>query len=268
MRILQFRHSLRMNRIDISYLNFIHKYYSKHYEYPSIFIDLDYTRMPDSTTTDTIWFQMSANALYQLRHYWLPRYLNQISLSSRSKLKHQIIKSHSNEIHKLSSENIIPTSTSVHSNTESIINETELIKHTLGNISYIDYNPQQYIPVQSSSSSSEEEEEYLDFEEEIDVDTDQVDKDCKIIFEDVSFQYSDQSIEDYATDDNIQLFYRILVSDSLAGSPFLHFILQTIPKTDVIPYKISIHFITDAEILISTPLGQCRERILKQFISQ
>lgn len=256
MRLLQFRHSLRSNRIDISYLNFIYKYYSRQDEFRSITIDLNHHRMPDSTTTDTIWFQMAINAMYQLRIYWLPRYLSQISLSPRSKIKHSIIESNSNQI-----ENISPTSSSHHhSNTDSIMNETEFVKYNLGNISYLDYNPQKYILIQSS-------EEY-DTKEINESETHRVDKDSKIISEDISLPPSHRSIEDYATEYNIELFYRILVSDSLAGSPFSEYMSQTIPKIDVIPYQSCIHFITDAEVLLSISSGKFKENILKQFISR
>jgi len=217
--------------------------------------------MPDSSTSDAIWFQMAINAINQLRVYWLPRYLGQRSSPFRSKIKHSIIESNPNK--KSSSENIIETSSNHLSNTDSIIKESKLVKFTLDNISYLDYNPRQYILIQPSEQDTEE----LN-ESDINNNINQIDKDCKIEFEMTSSLSSDRSIEDYATDANIELFYHILVSDLLAGSPFFEYISQTIPKTDVIPYQTCIRFITDGEILLSIPSGKFKERILRQFISR
>ncbi len=266
MRLLQSRHSLRSNRIDISYLNFIYKYYSQQHEFRSITIDLDHPLMPDSSTSDEIWFQMSINAMHQLRVYWIPRYLGQVSSPSRSKIKHSKIELNPKQINniiKSSSENTIEKSSYHLFYTNSLIKEPKLVKYTLDNISYLDYNPQQYIPIQPS-----EQHNYQQDTEELNNDTNQIDNDSKIQFEDTSLPFSDRSIEDYATDANIELFYRILISDLLAGSPFFEYISQTISKIDVIPYQTCIHLITDAEILLSIPSGKFKERILRQFISR
>ncbi|CAF0904478.1 unnamed protein product [Rotaria sordida] len=222
MRLLQLRYSSRSNRIDISYLNFIYKYYSQHHEFRSITIDCGDTRMPDSSTPDSIWFQMAINAMHQLRIYWLPRYLSQLPLSSQLKKKPSTNESNSkpfDNIINTSSENVIVTSVNHRSQTNSIINkEPNLVKFTLDNISYLDYNPRQYIHIQSS----EQDDFQQDFEELNQSNhNNQTDANIKLKFEVPSYALSDRSIEDYATDANIELFYRILVSDSLAGSPFL-----------------------------------------------
>jgi hypothetical protein len=228
--------------------------------------------MPDSSTSDTIWFQMAINAMHQLRIYWLPRYLSQRSLPPRSKIKYSTNESHPNQIKnviKPSSENIIRTSSNHLSNTDLRIKELKLVKHTLGNISYLDYNPQQYILIQPSLQHDfQQDTEELNEPDIENNNTNQIDKDCKIIFENKLSLSSDRSIEDYATNDNIELFYRILISDSLAGSPFFEYISQIIPKTDAIPYQTCIRFITDAEVLLSIPSGKFKERILRQFISR
>jgi len=204
--------------------------------------------MPDSTTSNTIWFEMAINAMHQLRIYWLPRYLSQLSL----KLKHSTLNQIKNSIKSSS------TADSNHlSHIDPMINESKLVKFTLGNISYLNYNPRQYILTQSSEQHTEE------FNESDN--NHQIGTECKMTFECPS---SNHSIEEYATDDNIELVYRILVSDSLAGSPFLEYISQIIPKPEVIPLQNCIRFITDAEVLLSMPLGNFKERILKQFISR
>jgi hypothetical protein len=208
--------------------------------------------MPDSTTSNAIWFQMAINAMHQLRIYWLPRYLSQLSL----KLKHSTLNQIKNNI-KSSSKNTIAAHANPLSPTDPMINESKLVKYTLGNISYLNYNPRQYILTQSSEQHTEE------FNESDN--NHQIETECKMTFECPS---SDHSIEEYATDDNIELVYRILVSDSLAGSPFLEYISQIIPKPEVIPLQTCIRFITDAELLLSMPVGNFKERILKQFISR
>ncbi len=265
------RRSTQSNRIDISYLNFIDKYYSRKDELHSITADLDNPSMPNSRTSDTIWFQMTINAMHQLRIYWLPRYLSQVSSSpSRMKIKHRKIDPNPNRIESTvkswsSSENMIETSFNDLPKTESTNNEVNLVKHTLGNISYIDYNPQQYILIQPS----EQDDFQQDTEEFNESDnTHRTEKDCKIEFQDTSPSFSDRSIEDFASDANLELFYRILVSDSLAGSPFIEYISQTIPKTDTISYQTCLRFITDAEILLSISSGKFKERILRQFLSR
>ncbi|CAF3529113.1 unnamed protein product [Adineta steineri] len=209
------------NRIDISHLNFIYKYYSQQQEFRSI--------------TDTIWFQMAINAMCQLRTYWLPRYLGQ-----QSKINPSTIQPVLNQIENKS----ITTLSNHSSHSNSTINEPELIKYTLDNISYLNYNPQQYILIDPSREH--------DFLQDIETD-------INVKFENTS---SDRSIEDYATDANLELFYRILVSDMLAGFPFSDYISQTIPIQNC------IRFITDAEILLSIPSGNFQEKILRQFISR
>jgi hypothetical protein len=225
--------------------------------------------MPDSSTPDTIWFQMAINAMQQLRIYWLPRYIGQLPSVPRSKIKHPTMKSNSNQIDgddiKPLSENIILKDHLP--NINSMIKEPKFIKFTLGNMSYIDYNPRQYIPIQPSVQH--------DFQEDIEElnepnknNNNQSDIDYKISFDVTSFPSSDRSIEDYATDANIELFYRIFISDFLAGYPFFEYISQTIPKNDVIAHQTCIRFITDAEILFSIPSGKFKDQILKQFISR
>ncbi|CAF4175904.1 unnamed protein product [Rotaria sp. Silwood2] len=243
MCLLQSRHSSRSNRIDISYLNFIYKYYSQHHEFRSITIDFDDIRMPDSSTPDSIWFQMAINAMHQLRIYWLPRYISQLSISSQSKKKSSTIESNSKLIEniiKTSSENVIVTPINHLSQADSIKNkEPNLVKFTLDNISYLDYNPRQYIQIQPS----EQDDFQQNFEELNESnDNNQTDTNSKLKSELPLHSLSDCSIEDYATDINIELFYRILVSDSLAGSPFLEYISQTVPKTDIISLQTSIHY--------------------------
>jgi hypothetical protein len=219
--------------------------------------------MPDSSTSDTIWFQMAINAMHQLRMYWLPRYLNQLSSSSRLKLKHSTVQSTRNQVKnniKSSSKTTITAPSNHLSHTDPMINESKLVKFTLGNISYLNYNPRQYILTQSSEQHTEE------FNEsDNDNNNHQIRTECKMTFECPS---SDHSIEEYSTDANIELVYRILVSDSLAGSPFSEYISQIIPKPEVIQLQTCIRFITDAEVLLSMPVGNFKEKILKQFISR
>jgi len=227
--------------------------------------------MPDSSTSDEIWFQMAINAMHQLRVYWIPRYLGQVSSPSRSKKKQPIIESHPKQINniiKSSLENTIEKSSYHLFYTNSLIKESKLVKYTLDNISYLDYNPQQYIPIQLSKQHNYQQDTEELNQSEINNNTNQIDNDSKIQFEDTSLPFSDRSIEDYATNANIELFYRILISDLLAGSPFFEYISQTISKIDVIPYQTCIHLITDAEILLSIPSGKFKERILRQFISR
>jgi len=215
--------------------------------------------MPDSSTSNAIWFQMAINAMHQLRIYWLPRYLNQLSSSSRLKLRHSTLNQIKNNI-KSSSKNTIAAHSNRLSHINPMINESKLVKFTLGNISYLNYNPRQYILTQSSEQHTEE------FNEsDNDNNNHQIETECKMTFECPS---SDHSIEEYSTDANIELVYRILVSDSLAGSPFSEYISQIIPKPEVIPLQTCIRFITDAEVLLSMPVGNFKERILKQFISR
>lgn len=90
----------------------------------------------------------------------------------------------------------------------------------------------------------------------------------KLNFEIPSYPSSDRSIADYAIDANSELFYHILVSDSMAGSPFLDFILHSVSKPDVIQIQTCIQCITDAEVLLSLPLGKLKKRIVQQFISR
>ena len=259
MRLLRSRCSSRWNRIDISHLNFVYKYYSQQHKFRSIINNLNNSRMPDSSTSDTIWFQMAINAMQQLRVYWLPRYFHQLSSSYRSKVKHPTIQSNANDL-KSPSENIIVRSSENHFNTNSMIKEPKLVKFTLGNMSYLDYNPRQYILIRPS----EEHDFQQDIEELNDKNNNRIDADSKV----TSFSFSDRSIEDYASDANLELFYRILLSDSLAGSPLFQYISETIPKNDAIPYQTCIHFITDAEVLFSLSSGTFKDRILRQFISR
>ena len=269
-RLLQSRYSSRYSRIDISYLNFIFKYYSRYHEFRTIAISHDHSLMPNSTTPDSIWFQMAINAIYQLRMYWLPRYLKQLSLSLQSERNHSKIKLNLNQIKNvdrtLSSETSIPTSMNYYlSNSNSKLKESQFIKFTVDNMSYIDYNPQQYIHIQSTEQD--------DFQQNIELfndsnntnDNHQIENSSKMNF---PLSSSDRSIEEYATDANTELFYRILISDSLAGSPFFDYISQTINQADRIPLQTYIRFMIDAEILLSLPFGEFKQKILKQFISQ
>ncbi|CAF3398807.1 unnamed protein product [Rotaria sp. Silwood1] len=269
MRLLQSRYSSRSTRIDISYLNFIYKYYSQYHEFHSITNSFGDTRMPDSSTPDSIWFQMAINAMHQLRIYWLPRYLSQLFSSSQLKKKPSTIETNSKPIEniiKTSSDNVIVTPNNHLSTIDSKRKkEPNLVKYTLDNISYLDYYPQQYIQIQSS-----EQDDFQQSFEELSErnDNNQIDTNSKLKFEVPLYSSSDRSIEDYATNVNLELFYRILVSDSLAGSPFLQYISQIVPKTDVISFQTCIHCITDAEIVLSIPSEKFKERILKQFISR
>jgi hypothetical protein len=267
MRLLRSRCTSRSNRIDISHLNFIHKYSSQQHEFRSIINSFNNSLMPDSNTPDAIWFQIAINAMHKLRIYWLPSYLGQRSSSSRSKTKQSTIESNSNQIEndtKSSRKNIILKSSDHFSNTEPVIRQP---KFTLGNMSYIDYNPRQYISIDPSEQHDFQEDTEELYESNNDKNN-QSDIDCKVRFEVTPYPSSDRSIETYATAANIELFYRVLISDFLAGSPFFEYISQRIPKNDVIFYQTCIRFITDAEILFSIPSGKFKDRILKQFISQ
>jgi hypothetical protein len=162
-----------------------------------------------------------------------------------------------------SSEKMIETSINNLPKMESTNNEVNFVKHTLDNISYIDYNPQQYILIHPS-----EQDDFQENTEEFDEsnNTNEPEKDSKIEFEDISPSFSGRSIEDYASNSNLELFYRILVSDSLAGLPFFEYISQTIPKIDIISYQTCLCFLIDAEILLSISSGKSKERILRQFL--
>jgi hypothetical protein len=179
------------------------------------------------------------------------------------KLKHSTVQSTRNQVKnniKSSSKTTIAAPSNHLSHIDPMINESKLVKFTLGNISYLNYNPRQYILTQSSEQHTEE------FNEsDNDNNNHQIRTECKMTFECPS---SDHSIEEYSTDANIELVYRILVSDSLAGLPFSEYISQIIPKPEVIQLQTCIRFITDAEVLLSMPVGNFKEKILKQFISR
>ncbi|CAF4445404.1 unnamed protein product [Rotaria socialis] len=259
MRLLQ----SRPDRIDISYLNFINKYYSRHHEFCSIKVDFGNSPMPDSSTPDSIWFQMAINAMNQLRVYWLSRYLNQLRRSEKPPTTMESKSKPAEKMIKQPSENNIVTPINRTSEADVITEESRLVKVSLENISYVDCKPGQYICVQPSKQHNFQD----DFDESNDDNNKQlIDTDSKLKCELPSYSTSDRSIEDYATDANIELFYRILVSDSLAGSPFLEYISQAASKTDTTSLHTCIHCIVDAEILLSIPSGKLKEKILKQFI--
>ncbi|CAF1119049.1 unnamed protein product [Adineta ricciae] len=258
MRILQSRYSSRFNRIDNSHLNFIHKYYSQQNEFRSIMIDGKKSSMPDSTTSDTVWFQMAMNAVHQLRTYWLPRYISEVPSMMRWKIKSALAPM------TATVDNVdkdTPPS-NLQSHTEEIFDRVNFVKVTLDNISYIDHSPQQSLLIDSSKQH--------DFEEDNEVlntfnNHHQTKPDDRIEPEQ---RPSVQSIEDYATEHNFELFYRIFVSDSLAGGPFLHHLSLTSSKDEATSLQTCLHFITDAEVVLSAPSGNFKTRILKQFISR
>ncbi|CAF2115260.1 unnamed protein product [Rotaria magnacalcarata] len=259
MRLLQ----SRPNRIDISYLNFINKYYSRHHEFCSIKVDFGNSPMPDSSTPDSTWFQMAINAMNQLRVYWLSRYLNRLHRSEKPPTTMESKSKPAEKMIKQSTENNIVTPINHTSQADVITEESRLVNVSLENISYVDYRPGQYICVQPSKQHKSQD----DVDESNDNNNKQlIDTDSKLKCERPPYSISDRSIEDYATDANIELFYRILVSDSLAGSPFLEYISQTASKTDTISLHTCIHCIVDAEILLSIPSGKLKEKILQQFI--
>ncbi|CAF1644920.1 unnamed protein product [Rotaria magnacalcarata] len=259
MRLLQ----SRPNRIDISYLNFINKYYSRHHEFCSIKVDFGNSPMPDSSTPDSTWFQMAINAMNQLRVYWLSRYLNRLHRSEKPPTTMESKSKPAEKMIKQSTENNIVTPINHTSQADVITEESRLVNVSLENISYVDYRPGQHICVQPSKQHKSQD----DVDESNDNNNKQlIDTDSKLKCERPSYSISDRSIEDYATDANIELFYRILVSDSLAGSPFLEYISQTASKTDTISLHTCIHCIVDAEILLSIPSGKLKEKILQQFI--
>ncbi|CAM4805667.1 unnamed protein product [Rotaria magnacalcarata] len=244
MRLLQ----SRPNRIDISYLNFINKYYSRHHEFCSIKVDFGNSPMPDSSTPDSTWFQMAINAMNQLRVYWLSRYLNRLHRSEKPPTTMESKSKPAEKMIKQSTENNIVTPINHTSQADVITEESR---------------PGQHICVQPSKQHKSQD----DVDESNDNNNKQlIDTDSKLKCERPSYSISDRSIEDYATDANIELFYRILVSDSLAGSPFLEYISQTASKTDTISLHTCIHCIVDAEILLSIPSGKLKEKILQQFI--
>jgi len=186
-----------------------------------------------------LWLQEAIHAIRQIQSYWLIRYRNQmLSKSVRAKRKPVI------ELNRVSSsEN--PDTISIQ---KPITDETSFVKHNLGNLSYIDYNPGEFVYFPTS------EEESLDLNEtHEDVNTEIEDKQ--------QIPSTNQSIEDYAVDANMELFYRILMSDSLAGSPFYDYLSNEISK-------LLIHFLRDAEILFSIPKGTFRERIIRRFINK
>ncbi|UJR26723.1 hypothetical protein I4U23_008038 [Adineta vaga] len=265
MRVLQSRYSTRFHRIDISHLNFIHKYYSRQQEFRSITIDCTKSSMPDSSTSDTIWFQMAINAMYQLRTYWLPRYLTQISSTVQTQIKQSILQQMETYIEP-SSANNDDNSTTIsldHRSHKNVIpDKINLIKIVFDNISYLDYYPRQHTLIETSKEHGfQQDNEVLN---KFDDHQTAVDHTLQIQEQ----PSSEQSIEDYASDDNLELFYRIFVSDSLAGGPFSDYIALTLSKTEAVSLQTCIRFITDAEVVLSLPSGNFKTRILKQFISR
>lgn len=209
-RLLRSRHSTHTTRIDISSLNFIYKYYSRQAQFRSIVLDSNKSSMPHSSTPDSECFLMAINAMEQLRVYWLPRFFS--------------------EIHSL-----YPDKTNHRTDT---VQATDLIKYKIDNSTYLDYNLQECLLIQSSESTP------------------------KVKSKQISFMYS----EDDAKNDHVELFYRIFVSDFLAGSPFCQYIIHKNTKSEGRLYQTCLRFIIDAEILFSIPLGRFQERILRQFI--
>ena len=198
-------------------------------------------------------FQFAIDAMHQLRTYWLPRYLSEKIPRVRSKWKQPIIESTPIEEDPetdLSSENLNP-----------IVREFQFVKHTLKNISYLDYNPREYIPIQPNL-----EHDFQQDTEDLDELPTNTSQDETIKSEEILFPSSNRSIADYANDENIELFYRIFISDSLAGWPFLEYITQMIPKEKIGLYQTYIRFLTDGEILFSIRSGKFREKIVKEFI--
>lgn len=255
MHLLRFRRSSQTNRIDISSLNFTYKYNARQAEFHSIALDLNRPSMPHSGTSDTECFQMAINAMEQLRVYWLPRYLSQSSSSSPLKRKHPM-----DTISISSSKTSVDTSSIDVPKTTSNVEDIYFIKHRIGNISYIDYNPQEYLFIQPTGQD--------DLEQDVDPfnppqeETNQIQKDLKPETKNIPPSDSNRSLKDYANDDNLELFYRIFISDFLAGSPFF----QYVSKSDDILHQTGLQFITDVEILFTIPCGTFRERIVRQFI--
>ena len=267
MRLLRSRRSSQTTRIDISSLNFIYKYNFRQAEFHSITLDFNQSSMPHSGTSDADCFRMAVNAVEQLRVYWLPRYLSQNSLPSSLQRKHRRSVSNSKPMDTAISRSSSKTSMEIPSidlpKRPSNVTGDHFVKHTIGNISYLDYNPQEYLHIQSSDQNDSEQD--IDPFDQLD-ETNQTEKDFKPSIEEILPSYSNRSLEDYANDNNLELFYRIFVSDFLAGFPFLQYISNTRAKADDVSYETCLRFITDAEILFSIPFGNIRERIARQFI--
>ena len=259
MRLLRSRRSTQITRIDISSLNFIYKYNSRQAQFHSVVLDPNKPSMPHSGTPDSECFRMAVNAMEQLRIYWLPRFLSEIPLSSLSKRKRRTIDQNPNQTSKASIEissidlpKVAPT-----------VKAIGFVKHRIGNISYLDYSPQECLFIQSSDLNDAEED--TDPFNQLD-EFDPVESNLKLEPEKILPVYSGRSLEDYANNDNLELFYRIFVSDFLAGSPFGQYIFHTNAKTEGILHQTCLRFIIDAEILCSIPSGRFQERILRQFI--
>ena len=249
LRLLRTRHSPRSPRIDITHLTFIQRYHSRSNEFRSIALRADRSFMPDSTTADAIYFSMSIKAVEQLRTYWVPRYRAQASPPT---VHPSFVQTTSDVIVRPSPSSIehVPRTSS-----------TQLARFTLDTMSYLRYNPQQFIRIQSSLTHPYQGHFEDDFQS-----IDRHSSPTKSISP--LPPSSDRSIADYATENNLGLFYRLLASDSLAGGPFLSYISEVVSKQEARPLEVSLRFIADAEVLLSLTRDELHERLCRRFITR
>jgi hypothetical protein len=245
-------------------LNFIYKYYSRYDEFRSIVVDRTYVSMPDSNTSDAVYFQMAINACKQLRVYWLSRYVASLP-TNMSSYPMNNAPIHSNNYRSVTSTMNTTSQCRDHCRT----NDDDSFKHRLvsmpcrlDTMSYIDHPPAYYIRCRSSMMSHDyhkyaDESSSTDVHVEHQVTSTNIEMMCH------------RSIHDYANNDNIELFYRILASDCLAGSPFCQHIHLIVKSTDEIrTIENYIRFIGDAEILLSMVSNKFKDRLVRQFISR
>lgn len=214
--------------------------------------------MPDSSTPDAVCFQMAIHALNQLRLYWLHRYLTS---SSSVKLHFSQAESKSSAPASITA---VPsadeTSSQSSSHTEEKRTESPLVRFTSDTMSYIKHNPHQYIRIQPTITHPYHAElpVFAESKENTDLDT--------TIDSSSIFDLGERSIDEYSTNDNFELFYRVLVSDALAGWPFLDFLAQTKPTGDDRFLQMCVRCIADAEILLSITSDKLKGRLIRQFI--
>ena len=263
MRLLRSRHLSRSARFDNSPSNFIYKYYSRTDEFRSLTVDKGQCSMPDSSTPDAVCFQMAIRALDQLRLYWLHRYL-----TSSSSVKAHLSQAESKSGAPASITAVASadeTSSQLMSHTEERRTELPLVRFMSGKMSYIKHNPHQYIRIQPTMTHPYHAESplFAELEENTRPSTR---IDSRNRSDSSIFDLDERSIDEYSTNDNLELFYRVLVSDSLAGWPFLDFLAQTKPTSDDRFLQPYIRCIADAEILLSITSDKLKERLTRQFI--